>query len=328
MIMVTFPDGVKVGFPVVSYQDGSLTDEASRSPYHVLAHSWAGASPVLVLRPLREEGGPLFYEGEGLNVDLSSLRRIDLRAGREVFCTGRWEERHVPCPGREPYEGFARCRECMTPEIPDPSCVFEPHCDRGSCGAVFCQAEHVVYLAMFAKRMKVGLTQASRLRERGLEQGADLMMVLARTQDRYSARALENLISRRYRISQFSSNAVLKGLERPTPIAEVKDLALAFFERIRREQVAISDLFASRGIAVAALPRDLPSEPLIIGPYPIPERLEAAPRRIPPEIVRGEVVGFKGKWGVIRSNGSLAAFKTGDLVGRIVYMTPSTLGND
>lgn len=326
--MVAFPEGVNIGFPFVRYQDGSLTDEASRSPFHVLGHSWAGASPVLALRPLREEGGPLFYEGEVLELELSSFGRIDMRAGREVFCTGRWEGEHVPCPGREPYEGFSRCRECMAPEIPDPSCVFEPHCHMGTCGAFFCQAEHVVYLAMFGRRMKVGLTQASRVIERGMEQGADLMMVLARTQDRYSARALENLISRRYRISQFSSDAVLKGLERPTPIAEVKNLALAFFERVRREQIAISDLFPSRGTSVAALPRDLPSEPLIMGPYPIPERLEAAPRRIPPEIVRGEVVGFKGKWGVIRSNGSLAAFKTGDLVGRIAYMDPSSLGND
>jgi hypothetical protein len=53
--------------------------------------------------------------------------------------------------------------------------------------------------------------------------------------------------------------------------------------------------------------------------------LEAAPRSIPVDIIRGDVVGFKGKWGIIRSNGSLAAFRMMDLVGRIA-MASNPLG--
>ena len=120
---------------------------------------------------------------------------------------------------------------------------------------------------------------------------------------------------------------VLKMLERRIPLAEMREKAIDYMEKLRSQQVLLQDILRSRRIRIETLPRDMPSEPLFPGPYPIPEKLEAVPRAIPVDIVRGEVVGFKGKLGMIRSNGSLAAFKVGDLVGRIVGIDPSTLQN-
>jgi hypothetical protein len=175
--------------------------------------------------------------------------------------------------------------------------------------------------------MKIGMTQADRVMERATEQGADLILPLARTADRYSARALEGWLSSRGIPESVPTPVVLKMLDRRMPLAEMREKAVNYLEKLRSQQVLLQDILRSRRIRIETLPRDMPSEPLVPGPYPIPERLEAVPRAIPVDIVRGDVVGFKGKLGVIRSNGSLAAFKVGDLVGRIVEIDPSTLQN-
>jgi hypothetical protein len=257
------------------------------------------------------------------------MRWVDLRAGREVYCVGRIEDgAHVPCEGHQVAEGFAQCMECLTVEIPDPQCIFEPHCADVKCGAFFCQKEHVVYLAMYRLRMKVGMTQADRVMERATEQGADMVLPIARTMDRGSARALEKWLSSRGVPESVPASVVLKGMERRAPLDEMRDRALGYMERIRSQQILLQDVLRSRRIRIGTLPRDMPLEVLVPGPYPIPERLEAAPRAIPSDIVRGEVVGFKGKWGVVRSNGALAAFRVGDLVGRIVWSVGWVPGND
>jgi len=317
--MSELPNGTIIGFPWPGHYIRTLTTEGEKEPFHILGLRWSEGGPRIVARPLSEKDGGLFYVDAPVEEHLASMDRLDLRCGPDIWCVGTTEGGHEPCPGRAVLEGFAQCRACLSVEIPDPACIFEPHCHRGSCGAFFCQAPHVVYVAMYGTRMKIGMTQAARVRERGAEQGADYMLPLARLSDRYSARALEGWLSSRYRLPQsMNSRTLLMDMARPAPLAAAKEKALSFLERLRREQVTISDITGSRSIRVEALPRDMPDEGVVPGPYPVPGRLDAVPRPIDASIVRGEVVGFKGKWGIVRSNGALAAFRTGDLVGRIV----------
>lgn len=306
----------------------SLTYDSGKDHYHVLDYRWEGIDPVLITRRLDASEGGLVYMGGLIRIALSKMSSIDLRAGRALYCVGRMEDGgHLHCDGREVAEGFAQCMVCLTQDIPDPACIFEPQCHRGSCGAFFCRKSHVVYLAMYRHRMKIGMTQTDRVMERATEQGADLILPLARTKDRYSARALEGWLSSRGIPESVPTSVVLKMLDRRLPLAEMREKALEYLENLRSQQVMLQDILRSRMIRIETMPRDMPSEPLFPGPYPIPEKLEAAPRAIPADIVRGDVVGFKGKLGVIRSNGSLAAFKVGDLVGRIAGIEPSTLQN-
>jgi hypothetical protein len=326
--MAGTPNGVDIGFPSFSGWNMSLTYDSGKDPYHVLDYRWDGTEPVLSARKLeRSEDGSLLYV-DMLRIVLSKLPQIDLRAGKVLYCVGRIVNgEHAPCEGHEVADGFAQCMPCLTRDIPDPACIFEPQCHRGSCGAFFCQKSHVVYLAMYRHRMKIGMTQTDRVMERATEQGADLILPLARTADRYSARALEGWLSSRGISESVPTPVVLKMLDRSMPLAEMREKAVNYLEKLQSQQVLLQDILKSRRIRIETMPRDMPSEPLIPGPYPIPEKLEAVPRAIPVDIVRGDVVGFKGKIGVIRSNGSLAAFKVGDLVGRIVEIDPSTLQN-
>jgi len=313
LMMAGIPNGMDIAFPKEG-ENQAFFDEGERAPYHVLDMHWDGQRPMLTYRRL--EGG--LYSGGIGRVDLSSLSSIDLRAGRGVYCVGRIEEEHLNCRGAPVAAGYAQCWSCLTMDIPDPSCIFEPHCHKGSCGAFFCQVPHVVYLAMYGSRMKVGMTQDGRVMERGTEQGADLMQVLARTKDRYSARSLETIISTKFRISEaMHPQTVLKGMAVRGTLEESRDIAWRFLSRLREMEITLKDLLGSRRIEVLTLPREVEDEPLV-PEYPIPDRLASVPREIPVDIVRGEVVGYKGKWGVIRSNGSLAAFRLNDLVGRIV----------
>jgi hypothetical protein len=306
----------------------TLTGEAERPSFHVLDYHWAGIEPVLVLRVLSPGEGGFVYTGGLVRIPLSKVGMIDLRAGKALYCVGKVGDDHIPCEGHECLEGFSQCNGCLTEEIPDPECIFEPHCSSGGCGAFFCQKSHVVYLAMYRFRMKIGMTQTDRVMERATEQGADLILPLARTADRYSARALEKWLSSRGIPESVPSSVVLKSLERKIPFSEMREEAVGYLEKLRSRQILLRDILKSRRIRIEAMPRDMPSDVLVPGPYPIPDKLEATPRAIPVEIVRGEVVGFKGKWGVVRSHGSLAAFRVGDLVGRIAEIGLTMRDND
>ena len=311
-------NGIDKGFEFRARYLNTLAGERGGDPFHVLGMDWASDTPMLHIRRLKEDRGLLYYDGGVRPLDLTTLKRVDITSSSDLYCVGRTEEGHVPCPGREVAEGYAQCMECLTQDVPDPSCIFEPHCDKGTCGAFFCQVPHIVYVAVYGRRMKIGMTQLSRVRERGMEQGADVILPLVIVKDRYSARALEGWISNRYRAPEaLSGQIVLKAMVRRTAPDISAGIAVSFMERLRKDQVVMTDICKGRGIEMGTLPREMPVEPIVLGPYPIPERLEALPRFMPVDVISGEAVGFKGKWMVTRE-GTLAAFKMPDLVGRLV----------
>lgn len=324
-MMEPVPNGLDRGFKFDPRFERTLFEERSGDMFHVLGMDWATKRPVLHYKLLEKRVAAYHYSGDVLTKEVLPGSRLDLTVSTDIFCTGRMDDAHVPCPGREVLEGFAQCKTCLTQDVPDPKCIFEPHCNSEPCGAFFCQVPHVVYAVVYGTRLKIGMTQLLRVEERGLEQGGDMILPLVQVADRYSARKLEEWISERYGVPQaYPSRTILRDLSRGSDIQRSEERIVRFMERLRREQVMMGDILKGRGIRVLVMPRDMEIKPIVLGPYPVPPSLGSEPREVRPDIIKGEIVGAKGKWCIIK-DGPMSAFRMPDLVGRLI-MSGTDLG--
>jgi hypothetical protein len=287
-------------------------------PYHVLGYSWVDDSPVWTLLPMRSEGGLLLPSGAPVDVRLEEMGKVDLRTGPATYCVGRFDNgRHVPCPLHEVVSQFAQCPTCMGYDIPDPSCIFEPHCSSGTCGAEFCQIEHVVYLTGFRERTKVGMTQLRRVATRGREQGADVILPLLVLGDRYSARVMEWRISKLLGLPQsVPSNTKISGWARARDDRKISQRLLDLKGYLSRSWDRILGEIGPE-VKVMKTPMEFDQGPIPLE-YPLEEPLSTPPRRYRQDIVRGEVVGYKGNYLVFNANGTWV-WRIGESPGRIVY---------
>jgi hypothetical protein len=133
----------------------------------------------------------------GVEVDLGSRvgHPIDLRFGGEIRCTacGRVTRRshgqgHCwPC-----FVGLARCDRCMTsPE----RCHFHlGTCREPAWGLEHCMRGHLVYLAN-ASGLKVGITRASQVPTRWLDQGAVQALAVIEVASRRQSGAAERALA-------------------------------------------------------------------------------------------------------------------------------------
>lgn len=313
-----FPRSFTKGIPHKGFREITLYHIKHDVPYHVLGYSWVGRAPVWTLLPMKLQLGILFPSGKPVDVGLEEMKEVDLRISGTPYCVGRFEEgRHIPCPYHNTTSQFAQCPTCMAFDIPDPICVFEPHCNRGSCGADFCQIEHVVYLTGFRDRTKVGMTQLRRYEKRGREQGADVILPLLVLGDRYSARAMEWKISKLLGLPQsVSSNTKLSGWARARDDNRISQRLLDLKGWVSK---GWNEILGQIGpdVKVSRSPMDLEQGPVPLD-YPLEEPLPSSPRGYKNDIVRGEVVGYKGNYLVFRFNG-LWAWRIGETPGRVVY---------
>jgi len=251
----------------------------------VVAFRWRGFTPELwemmndsgELRPL-------------------SLEPLDLFVSEARLCTG--ERDGAPCL-ETLTPGLGRCRACDS--FPVQECRFQPRCRGTLCEGTVCGEEHTVYLALFGPRAKVGMTRSSRLRERGIEQGADLIVELERQRSRYEAREAEQRISRE------------RGLPQATSLQSLAESAVdGSLEEAVRIWEGMSPSFPAAG------------RPQVLDGYPL-RGLATAPRVMPTAGKhRGELLGAKGRLAVYRDElGMLKALDLKDLVARFVGTSPS-----
>jgi len=267
----------------------SVLDRFGESPSErgfVIGFGWRGFEPVLSY--IQEEG--------------SSPRTVDLdRAhwwfGSHIHCIGKMEEgKHVPCPNREPVDVHRVCQACAAPRIPNLEHVFDP---MPGCTCQFCARDHVVYIAFYGDRVKVGMTSAARVPERLIEQGADAFIVASKLPSRYHARELEIRLSRDIGIPQsVSDRSHLSLLGKKTGPEFIKwrsdDIG-----KVLKDDMGLE-----------------PSEVTILDKYPMAQPLRRTPRaRSSPGLHSGNVVGCKGKF-LIYESGGLQALKLPDLEGR------------
>jgi len=308
----------RMGFRAEVKREMTLDLEVREHVYHILDYSWRGAGPRMTLGQVGGKGGFLDYTGDPFSIDPTELDEISFRFSTGVNCVGRFEDGgHIPCPGYRSADEFAQCMECLTIDIPDPACVFEPHCNRGSCGAFFCQKPHVVYISLFGTRPKVGMTQLDRILDRGTEQGADLIVPLLEAGDRYSARAIEGAISRKLRVPQAHHPAtLLKAMSRKRDTNRAEVIVNGLIRRVKDSWTYL--LRSVEDLKVVSGPSEFDIEVFELGPYPLQEPLPYPPKMFRGSLLNGRVLGFKGKY-MVFEHGGLKAFNLASAVGRFVH---------
>ncbi|EIK94983.1 hypothetical protein PMM47T1_18560 [Pseudomonas sp. M47T1] len=139
---------------------------------------------------------------------------------------------HCTHCGRKTKTSFSQgyCYPCMTKLAQCDVCIMSPercHYDAGTCrepswGEQFCMTDHVVYLAN-SSGVKVGITRATQLPTRWLDQGASQAMPIVRVATRQQSGLVEDLF-RSQVADRTNWRALLKGDAAPVNLAEVRDM--------------------------------------------------------------------------------------------------------
>ncbi|MCJ7562226.1 MAG: DUF2797 domain-containing protein [Thermoplasmata archaeon] len=265
-------------------------------PLHVLEYEWDGYRPSLICLDRRNDcilelGAPW----------------LDMTVSKSKNCVGYFDgDRHIKCPSGSPVTKFSQCDSCSGESfLPFQGCVFEPRCEGEECDIEFCKREHVLYLALYNTRSKIGMSSTRRVERRLIEQGADAFSIIGSYPNRRKARSAEKDVSSRLRISQgIRQKTVLQGFTDPVDHDAM--------ERVYRSIASsIKNCFG------------LSAEPLtFLDGYPI-----SLPLQSPPELMvtsgrhRGNPLGIKGKWLIYEDRG-IRAMSLQDLVGRYLAIGP------
>ena len=268
-----------------------LSEIEDNLPYHALDFDWQGFEPSLTC-----------VDGRGVVVDLD-LDTADYVISRRRMCIGRFEgDRYLKCPGAVAVTRFAQCAECAEETfIPHQECIFEPKCDGELCDVEFCKREHILYLAFYDTKAKVGMSSSRRLERRLVEQGADAFAVIGTYPTRRAARTAEKEISSALRVPQaFRQEALLKSLAVEVHVEGIED----------RYSSLSSSLESRFGLK--------PERIHWLDKYPIKLPLSSVPHLADtPGRHRGEVVGLKGRWLIYRSS-RLNALNLSDVPSRFI----------
>ncbi len=263
-----------------------------RFPFHALDFSWEGFEPTLTCEDL--------LRGTVEELDLEEVR---FAVSRRRTCVGYFDGgKHFKCPKNAPVEKFSQCADCAGESfIPFQDCIFNPRCDGEICDLDFCRREHVLYIAFYDTRAKIGLSSTRRVESRLIEQGADAYALVGTFETRRKAREMEKQISSRLRVPQFfRQDLLLEQLGRPVDDEGIR----ARYEGLG---ATLEEVF---GLLPGPLRR--------ITGYPIDLPLRAAPKLQDTwGAHRGELVGIKGRWLVYECEG-LKVLDLGDLPSRLI----------
>ena len=137
--------------------------------------------------------------------------------------------------GRKTKKSFAQgyCYPCFTKLAQCDSCIMSPercHFDAGTCrepswGEQFCMTDHVVYLAN-SSGIKVGITRASQIPTRWLDQGASQALPIFRVATRQQSGFVEDLL-RSQVADKTNWRALLKGDAAPVDLPAERDALMS-----------------------------------------------------------------------------------------------------
>jgi hypothetical protein len=261
-------------------------------PLHALDFSWEGFEPSLSIFDSRD--------GEVSELDLDD---IDFLTSRKKTCIGYFDgEKYVACPKNAPVEKYAQCPDCSKEVfLPFQDCVFEPQCDGERCGIDFCKREHVLYIAFYDTRMKIGMSSTRRVERRLIEQGADAFAIIGKRPTRLKARTAEKEISARLGIPQaLRYDSVLRNFARKVD----SDGIVGRYEGLR---ITLGETY------------QMEPEPLRwLNKYPIELPLPRVPQLEDScGKHKGRLVGLKGRWLIFESEG-LKALNMSDFPARFL----------
>ena len=204
---------------------------------------------------------------------------------------------HCTHCGRRTKTSFSQgyCYPCMQKLAQCDICIMSPercHYDAGTCrepgwGEQFCMTDHVVYLAN-SSGVKVGITRATQVPTRWLDQGASQALPILRVATRQQSGFVEDLL-RSQVADKTNWRALLKGDAAPVDLAAIRD---QLFDSCA---AGLRELQQRFGIQAIQLLGD--QQPLEIR-YPI----EAYPAKISSfnldknPIAEGTLLGIKGQY--------------------------------
>lgn len=204
---------------------------------------------------------------------------------------------HCSHCGRKIRKSYAQgyCYPCMTRLAQCDSCIMSPekcHYDAGTCrepawGEQFCMTDHVVYLAN-SSGVKVGITRATQIPTRWLDQGASQALPILRVATRQQSGLVEDLL-RSQVADRTNWRALLKGDAEPADLVAVRE---QLFDSCREGLETLQQRFGLQAIQPLA-----DAEPLEIR-YPIeqyPARIVSLDLDKTP-VIEGTLQGIKGQY--------------------------------
>ncbi|MCI5105955.1 MAG: DUF2797 domain-containing protein [Pseudomonadales bacterium] len=150
---------------------------------------------------------------------------LQLQYSGKIYC--------VHC-GRKTNKSFNQgyCYPCFQSLAQCDSCIIHPekcHFDQGSCrepawGERFCMQDHIVYLAN-SSGVKVGITRATQVPTRWIDQGATQALAIIRVRSRLQSGTLE-VMFKQHVTDKTNWRDMLKGISRPVDLAAERDRLL------------------------------------------------------------------------------------------------------
>ncbi|ALO46539.1 DUF2797 domain-containing protein [Pseudohongiella spirulinae] len=223
-------------------------------------------------------------------VELNSLlgSTVRLRYTGKINC--------VHC-GRNTNKSFNQgyCYPCFQTLAQCDSCIIHPekcHYDQGTCrepswGEKFCMQDHIVYLAN-SSGLKVGITRATQIPTRWIDQGAIQALPIVRVRSRLQSGALE-VIFRQHVADKTNWRDMLREGDHVVDLLKERDQLL---ERCRAD---IDELIQRFGFHAISVIRGI--DPVDIS-YPV----EGYPQKITSfsfdkePLVEGTLLGIKGQY--------------------------------
>lgn len=199
--------------------------------------------------------------------------------------------------GRQTKKSFSQgyCYPCFTRLAQCDSCIMSPercHYAAGTCrdpawGEQFCMTDHIVYLAN-SSGVKVGITRASQVPTRWIDQGASQALPILRVASRQQSGLVEDLL-RSQVADRTNWRALLKGDAEPVDLPAVRT---RLFEECATGLQALQQRFGLQAIQPLEV-----AEPVEIG-YPVlhyPLKIVSHDLDKTP-VVEGTLSGIKGQY--------------------------------
>ncbi len=204
---------------------------------------------------------------------------------------------HCSHCGRRTKKCYAQgyCYPCMTKLAQCDSCIMSPekcHNEAGTCrepswGEQFCMTDHVVYLAN-SSGVKVGITRATQLPTRWLDQGASQALPILRVATRQQSGLVEDLL-RSQVADRTNWRALLKGDAEPVDLPAVRE---RLFDTCREGLEALQQRFGLQAI------QPLAAAEVVEMRYPVaayPAKIASFDLDKNP-VVEGTLQGIKGQY--------------------------------
>ncbi len=273
--------------------ESTITGSLSKMHSALLAGTESSKSQVTYQLPVGDQLLPLN--------DLLG-RQLSMQYQGEIHC--------CHC-GRKTKKSFNQgfCYPCFKKLPQCDSCIISPekcHYDQGTCrdpswGEKFCMTDHVVYLAN-SSGLKVGITRATQVPTRWIDQGATQAMPFIRVATRQQSGLLE-VIFKEFINDRTNWRAMLKG---PAAPLDLHDTARELLEMNGSRVTALQEQFGIQAIqplAGVTSADTAPSAVLNID-YPVIEYpAKVTSRSFDKEpLIEGTLLGIKGQY-LILDNG-------------------------